>query len=150
MAAQGVLLAATVFRPGHHAPHFRPEASHTPLTMAAVEGVLYGSIAPLPGVSLFDAVIYFAAAYHVVQRTRLVKMGLFAGAATSFIGFVVLFAAAAAVTPRLLLALQQPFILVILSVYVLVPVCYAVLLGAMAGGISRWVAPFAFRKLHIA
>jgi hypothetical protein len=78
LAAQSVLLAVTVFRPGHHAPNFRPEMRHTVLTMAMVKGVLYGSIAPAPGVSLFDALIYFAAGYHGVQRTRLIRTGLLA------------------------------------------------------------------------
>jgi glucose-6-phosphate-specific signal transduction histidine kinase len=104
LAAQGVLLAVTVFRPGHHAPNFRPELSHTFVTMAAVQAVLYGSVMPAPGVSLFDALIYFAAAYHGVQRTRLTRTGLLAAGATSLVGFAVLFAAAAMITPGLVLA----------------------------------------------
>ena len=142
LAAQSVLLAVTVFRPGHHAPNFRPELQHIFVTMAAVQGVLYGSVLPAPGVSLFDALIYLAAAYHGVQRTRLIRTGLLAAGATSFVGFTVLFAAAAVITPSLVLApFVKPFIFVILSVYLVIPVGYALLLGGLAGVIGKWVAP---------
>jgi hypothetical protein len=148
LAGQGVLLAVTVFRPGHHAPTFRPELSHTFVTIAAVRAVLYGSVMPAPGVSLFDALIYFAAAYHGVQRTRLIRTGLLTAAATSFIGFAILFSAAAVITPGLVLATyDKPFIFVILSVYLLVPVTYALLIGGLAGIVGKWPAPLARRKL---
>jgi hypothetical protein len=152
LAAQGVLLAVTVFRPGHHAPNFQPELRHTFMTMAAVRGVLYGSVLPTPGVSLFDALIYFAAAYQGVQRTRLIRTGLLAAGATSLVGFATLFAAATVITPSLALGalvavFEEPFIFVILSVYLLVPVAYALLVGALAGVIGKRPAPFAPRKL---
>jgi hypothetical protein len=148
LAAQSVLLAVTVFRPGHHAPNFRPELSHTFVTMATVQAVLYGSVMPAPGISLFDALIYFAAAYQSVQRTRLIRTGLLVDGATSVVGFAVLFFAAAVITPSLVLApFAKPFIFVILSLYLLVPLGYALLLGGLAGVIGKWFAPLASRKL---
>ena len=72
LTAQGVFLALTVFRPGHHAPH--QEAA--PMWVALPVGVVwYGSIVGTPGVSLLDALIYFLVAYRGVQRTGLVRTG---------------------------------------------------------------------------
>jgi hypothetical protein len=116
--------------------------------MAAVQGVLYGNVVPAPGVPVFDAWIYCAAAYHAVQRTRLIRTGLLAAGATGFVGFAVLFAAAAVITPGLVLApLVKPFIFVILSMYLAIPVGYALLLGSQAGVIGKWVVPLAPGKL---
>jgi hypothetical protein len=144
LAAQGVLLAVTVFRPGHHAANFRPEMQHAFLTMMIVKGLWYGSLVGTPGVSLFDAAIYFFVAFRSVQRTRLIKTGMLAAGATSFVGMTVLFAAAAIITPGLVLAIGvNPLLLIIVSVYLLVPLGYGVLLGALAGVVGRWVAPAA-------
>jgi hypothetical protein len=142
LAVQSILLALTVFRPGHHAANFRPEINHTILTLMTIQSLLYGSIAPTPGVSLFDALVYFLAAYHGVHRTRLVRAGMLAAGGTCFIGFTVLFAAAAIITPGLVVApFVNPFIFVVLSAYLLIPMGYAVLLGALAGVVGRWVVP---------
>jgi len=147
LGAQGVLLAVTVFRPGHHAPNFRPELSHTFVTIAAVRAVLYGSVMPAPGLSLFDALIYFAAAWRGVQRTRLVRTGPLVAGATSVVGFVALFFFAAVITPGLVLAFAKPFIVVILSAYLLIPLGYALVLGGLAGVIGKWFVPLAPLKL---
>jgi len=145
LAAQGVFLALTVFRPGHHALHQMREAP--PMWLSISFRIFwYGSVVGAPGVSLFDAVIYFFAAYCGVQRTRLIRTGVLTAAATSLVGFVVLFAAAAIVTPSLAVALfAKPFLFLILSAYLVVPLAYAVLVGVLAGNFSRWVAPHARR-----
>jgi hypothetical protein len=102
----------------------------------------YGSIVGTPGVSLLDAAIYFLVAYSGVQRTRLIRTGCFVAAASSFVSCIVLFSAAAIVSPGLALALMvNPLLLLILSVYVLVPLTYSTLVGLLSGAISRYVGP---------
>ena len=67
---------------------------------------------------------------------------MLAAAATSFVGFTVLFTAAAIRDPALILApFSQPFIFVILSTLLLLALSYGVLVGAVGGLIGRWVAP---------
>jgi hypothetical protein len=54
----------------------------------------------------------------------------------------VLFAAAAMITPDLVLAIfVNPLLLLILSVYLLIPLGYAAALGALAGVVGRWLPP---------
>jgi len=139
LAVQGVFLALTVFRPGHHAPHQAP----APTWVALPFGVLwYGSIVGAPGVSLLDAAIYFFVAYRGVQRTGLIRTGGLVAAASSFVGSVILFTAAAIVTPGLALALfENPALLLILSVYLLVPLAYSTLIGLSSGSIVRYLVP---------
>ena len=104
--------------------------------------VWYGSLVQAPGLSLVHALIYSWAGYHASRRTRLIKTGMLAAAATSFVGFTVLFTAAAVRDPALILApFSQPFIFVILSILLLMALSYAVLIGAVGGMIGRWVAP---------
>ena len=150
LAGLSILLALTVFRPGHHAPHQSP-ATQPMLWSLLVKGVWYGSIVPCPGTSLLDALIYFGAGYHAFQRTRLLRAGLLAAAATSVVGTTVLFAAAAIITPGLALAVVvNPLLLLILSVYLLIPLGYAVLLGALAGVVGRWLPPVTLiRRLNL-
>jgi hypothetical protein len=139
LAVQAVFLALTVFRPGHHAPH--PIREAPPMWLSLTFKVFwYGSIVGAPGVSLFDATIYFFTAYRGVQRTRLLRTGVLAAGAISLAGFIVLFASAAMVTPGLVVALlANPALLLILSAYLLVPLTYAALVGALAGMFSRWI-----------
>jgi hypothetical protein len=139
LAVQGVFLAMTVFRPGHHAPHHDP----APMWVALPFGVLwYGSIVGAPGVSLLDAAIYSFVAYRGVQRTGLIRTGGLVAAASSFVGSVILFTAAAIVTPGLALALfENPALLLILSVYLLVPLAYSTLIGLSSGSIVRYLVP---------
>jgi hypothetical protein len=107
-----------------------------------VRGLWYGSITGAPGVSLLDALIYFWAGSHGFQRTRLIRAGILAAAATSFTGMTVLFAAAAMITPDLVLAIfVNPLLLLILSVYLLIPLGYAAALGAFAGAVGQWLPP---------
>ena len=102
----------------------------------------YGSIVGTPGVSLLDATIYFFVAYRGVQRTGLIRTGVLVAAASSFVGLIILFTAAAVATPGLALALfANPPLLLILSVYVLVPLIYSVLIGLLSGAIARYLAP---------
>jgi hypothetical protein len=54
----------------------------------------------------------------------------------------VLFAAAAMITPDLVRAIfGNPLLLIILSAYLLIPLGYAVALGALAGVVGRWLPP---------
>jgi hypothetical protein len=60
----------------------------------------------------------------------------------SVLGMTVLFAAAATITPGLVRAIfVNPFLLLIVSVYLLIPLGYAALLGALAGVVGRWLQP---------
>jgi hypothetical protein len=139
LVAQSVFLALTVFRPGHHAPHQHEAPMWVALPFRAL---WYGSTVGTPGVSLFDATIYFLVAYRGVQRTGLIRTGALVAAASSFVGLIILFTAAAIVTPSLALALfANPALLLILSVYVLVPLAYSTLIGLLSGAIVRYVAP---------
>src|SRR4029453_10692271 len=98
LAGPCILLALTVFRPGHHAVHHSPEMRPMFLSLM-VKGLWYGSMVPCPGPSLLDALIYFLAGFHGFQRARLIRAGLLTAAATSVVGTTVLFAAAAMITP---------------------------------------------------
>jgi hypothetical protein len=140
LAVQSVFLASTVFRPGHHAAH------QSPLELPAFGSITlsivwYGSIVGTPGVSIFDAVIYFLISYRGVQHARRIATGVILAAVTSGAGMLVLFTAAATITPSLAVAVvAQPLLLLILSVYVAVPLAYSILLGLLAGIAGRWMA----------
>jgi hypothetical protein len=68
--------------------------------------------------------------------------GALVATASSFVGLGVLFSAAAVVTPGLAVALlADPALVLILSVYLLVPRSYAALVGTVAGTFSRWLPP---------
>jgi hypothetical protein len=141
LAAQSVFLALTVFRPGHHAPHQSPLGLPA-FGSLALSIVWYGSIVGTPGVSIFDAAVYLLISYRGVQRTRRIGTGVVLAAATSGVGLLVLFAAAAIITPGLVVALvEQPLLLLILSVYCAVPLAYSILIGLLAGIVGRWMAP---------
>jgi hypothetical protein len=149
LAAQSVFLASTVFRPGHHAAH------QSPLGLPAFGSITllivwYGSIVGTPGVSIFDAVIYFLISYRGVQHTRRIATGVILAAVTSGVAMLVLFAAAATITPGLAVAVvAQPLLLLILSVYVAVPLAYSILLGLLAGIAGRWTASRSDRATRI-
>jgi hypothetical protein len=149
MAAQSVFLASTVFRPGHHAPHPSPLGLPA-LGSIALSIVWYGSFVGTPGVSIFDAAIYFLVAFGGVQRTRRIRTGVLLAAVTSGVAMVVLFVAAAFITPGLALAVvEQPMLLLILSVYVAVPLAYSALIGLLAGIVGLWMAPRADRATRV-
>jgi hypothetical protein len=138
IAAQAVFLALTVFRPGHHAAHPPP----APMWVALPFRILwFGSIVGTPGISLFDAAIYFFVAYRGANRTGLIKTGGIVAVASSFAGLIVLFSTAAIVTPGLAIApLTNPTLLLILAVYLIVPLSYAALVGTVAGTVGHWHA----------
>jgi len=136
LAALNVFLATTVFRPGHHAPH---QSAMPALLSTVFRIVWYGSVAGTPGVSMLDAAVYFVTAYRAAVRTRLVITGILVAGATSVVGSAVLFLVAAAITPALAVALvRQPLLLMILSVYFLVPLIFSSLVGAVGGCCGRW------------
>ena len=139
LVAQSVFLALTVFQPGHHAPHSILDAPPVWLAVS-FRFVWYGSLVGAPGVSLFDAAIYFVAAYAAVQRTRLIKTAVLISALTSIVGFATLFATAAVVTPSLAVGLlEHPVLLLILSTYFVIPLAYAAAIGALAGSLGSWL-----------
>jgi hypothetical protein len=106
--------------------------------------VWYGSPIAAPGVSLLHGLVYLWTGYHGSQRTRLIKTGMLTAAATSLVGFAVLFITAAVSSPGLILApFSQPFIFVILATLLLLALGYGVLVGALGGVIGRWVGPVA-------
>jgi hypothetical protein len=136
LAIFNVFLAMTAFRPGHHAPH-----PPTPPTVATVvfRVIWYGSVVGTPGVSMLDAAVYFLVSYGAAARTRLLTTGVLVAGATSVVGMIVLFVAAAAITPGLAAALVlQPFLILILSVYLLIPLIYSSLFGVMGGCCVKW------------
>jgi hypothetical protein len=97
---------------------------------------------PAPGLSLVHALIYLWAGYHCSRRTRLIRSGMLAAAATSLIGFTVFFAVALIGTPGLIVApFSDPFIFVILSVLLLLALGYGVVVGTVGGAIGRWLSP---------
>ena len=107
-----------------------------------VDGLFYGSLVQAPGVSLLDALVYFGAGYYGSQRTRLIRTGMLAAGATSVVGFIVWFTAAAIRTPSLMMApFSKPFIFVILTVMLLLPLGYGTLVGALGGVIGRFAPP---------
>jgi hypothetical protein len=141
MAAQSVFLALTVFRPGHHAPHPSPLGLPT-VGSIALSIIWYGSLVGAPGVSVFDAAIYFLISYRGAQRTRRIATGVLLAAVTSDVAMLVLFIAAAIITPGLAMAVvEQPLLLLILSVYCAVPLAYSIVMGLLAGIVGRWTAP---------
>jgi hypothetical protein len=141
LVGPSIVLALTIFRPGHHAVHNAP-VTRPMLLSLMVRGLWYGSFIGTPGVSLLDALIYFWSGWHGFQRTRLIRTGILSAAATSFIGMTVLLGAAAIVTPVLVGAIfGNPVLLLIVSVYTLIPAGYAVVLGALAGVLGRWLPP---------
>jgi hypothetical protein len=149
MAAQSVFLALTVFRPGHHAPHPSP-LGLPKLGSIALSIVWYGSLVGTPGVSIFDAAVYFLVSYRGVQRTRRIATGVLLAAVTTGVAMLVLFIAAAIITPGLVMAVvERPLLLLILSLYVAVPVVYSALIGLMAGIVGRWMAPRADQATRI-
>jgi hypothetical protein len=120
------------------------------LTLLMMKGLWYGSLVQAPGVSLFDALIYLWAGYRGSRRTRLIRTGMLAAGATSFIGFTALFTTIAIRTPELLLApFSKPFIFVILSVLLLLALSYSVVVGGLGGIIGRWVPPSAPREARV-
>ena len=148
LAAQSVFLALTVFRPGHHAAHQSPLGLPT-FASITLSIVWYGSIVGTPGVSILDAAIYFLISCRGVQRTRRIGTGVLA-AVTSSVGLVVLFTAAAMITPGLAAALvAQPLLLLILSVYFAVPLAYSILMGLLAGIVGRLMAPRSHQMTRI-
>lgn len=99
----------------------------------------YGSVLPLPLVSLADAAVHFCSGYYVSQRTGLIRTGALVGAATSVTGFTILFSSWAIADTSLLSApFAKPFIFVIVSVMFLAAVGYGVLAGALGAAVSRW------------
>jgi hypothetical protein len=148
LAIQSVFLALTVFRPGHHAPH-QTSMAPPPFADAVFGFVWYGSVVGAPGVSIVDAAIYFLSAYRGSRRTSLVRTGMLVAGTTSLVGSVVLFAAAAVITPSLATALfAQPFLVLILSAYIAVPLAYAMFVGALGGILGRWTRPRADQLVH--
>ncbi len=144
VAAQSVMLALTVFRPGHHAPP-SPDAVSVmrsmPWLALSVRAVWFGSVLPAPGLSALDALIYAGVACYAATRSGLARTGIVSAAATSVAGSVVLFAAAACITPGLVAAVfEHPALLLILSVYVLVPLLYSVAWGVVGGLAGRTIA----------
>jgi hypothetical protein len=115
-----------------------------PLALIA-NGLWDGSLVQAPGVSFVDALIYLWAGYHGSRRTRLIRTGMLAAGATSFVAFSVLFTAIAITTPdlwHLLIApFSNPFIFVILATLLLIALGYGVLVGAMGAIVGRWTGP---------
>ncbi|HEY7289578.1 MAG TPA: permease prefix domain 2-containing transporter [Vicinamibacterales bacterium] len=140
LAAQSIFLALTVFRPGHHAPHPSQEIPAIFVTMM-FKVFWYGSVIGAPGVSLFDAAIYFTTAYFAARRTKLLRTGALVAAASSLVGVMVLYASAAIVTPSLIVAtVANPPLVLIAFVHLLIVTGFSILIGMAAGVIGRWRA----------
>jgi hypothetical protein len=126
-----------------------PDLPDTPLTILLIKNLWYGSPVQAPGISLLDALIYSWAGFYAARRTGLIRMGVLAAGATSFVGFATLFTAIAIRTPGLLLTpFSKPFIFVILSVLLGLALGYSILAGAVGGVVGKWVASTPPRHLH--
>jgi hypothetical protein len=112
-----------------------------PFVTLVVRGLWYGSVVGAPGVSLFDALIYFAVGFHTTRRSRLIRTGVLTAGAASIAAYTVLFVTAAAITPDLVVAaVRHPALLLIATVYLLVPLSFGVFWG-IAGACAGRVAP---------
>jgi hypothetical protein len=102
----------------------------------------YGSVVQAPGLSLPDALIYLWAGYYGFRKTRLLRTGMIAAGAVSFIGFTILFSSLAITTPTLLLAaFSKPFIFVILATFSLMDLGYGAVVGAIGAIVAKWITP---------
>jgi hypothetical protein len=121
---------------------FTPTTGPTTILALIARGLWFGSVVQAPGVSLTDALIYLWAGYHGFRRTRLIRTGMLAAAATSFIGSTILFVGIAISTPALLLApFSKPFIFVILATLSLIALGYGVLAGVIGAIFAKWTTP---------
>jgi hypothetical protein len=110
----------------------------------------YGSLTQAPGVSLLDALIYLCAGLHASRRTGLIRTGIVAAGATSFVGLTVLFTAIAVRTPDLLRSpFLNPFIVVIPATLLLIAMAYAVLAGIVGAAVGKWTSPTVRRDVQV-
>jgi hypothetical protein len=107
-----------------------------------VEALSYGSPVQAPLVSLAYGVTYACAGYFGFRRTGLVRTGTVVASAASIVAFIVQFSGFAVVDPSLLAApFRQPFIFVILAVYLVIAISYAAVAGSVGGMIGRAMPP---------
>ena len=96
-------------------------------------------LAPAPGMSLVDALVFVWAGYYGSQRTGRFITGIVMSAVTSFLGFTTFFVYAAVTRPSLLLApFEKPFIFVIMAILLTMAFSFGVAAGTIGAAAGRW------------
>lgn len=100
------------------------------------------SLVPAPGVSMFDAVIFFWAGFDAARRVQKPAAAIVCAVVTGIFGFLAFLVYAAIATPSLLLVpFKNPFIFLILAVLFAIAVAFAAAVGAAGATIGRrWSA----------
>jgi len=98
-------------------------------------------LAPAPGLSLLDALIFVWAGYYGSQRTGRFSTGIVMSAVTSFLGFTVFFVYAAITRPSLLMApFENPFVFVIMAILLTMALSFGVVAGTVGAAAGRWLS----------
>jgi hypothetical protein len=97
------------------------------------------SLVPSPGTSILDAMVLMGIAFYAARRTGQSITGIVAAVTTGVLGFGSFFVYAIATGPSLLLApVQDPFVVVIFCVLLLIALLFAVVAGAAGAAVGRW------------
>ena len=99
-------------------------------------------LAPAPGLSLLDALVFVWAAYYGSQRTGRFSTGIVMSAVTSLLGFTTFFIYAAITMPSLLRApFEKPFIFVIMAILLTMAFSFGIAAGTVGAAVGRWSSP---------
>ncbi len=97
------------------------------------------SLAPAPGLSLLDALVFMWAGYYGSQRTGRLSTGIVMSVVTSLVGFTTFFVYAAVTRPSLLLApFEKPFIFVIMAILLMMAFSFGIAAGTIGAAAGRW------------
>jgi hypothetical protein len=98
-------------------------------------------LAPAPGLSLLDALIFLWAGYYGAQRSGRLITGVVTSSVTSFLGFTMFFIYAAITRPSLLLApFENPFIFVIMAILLVMALGFGIAVGTVGAATGRWLS----------
>ena len=99
-------------------------------------------LAPAPGLSLLDALVFVWAGYYGSQRTGRFSTGIVMAAVTSLLGFTTFFIYAAITMPSLLRApFEKPFIFVIMAILLTMAFSFGIAAGTVGAAVGRWSSP---------
>ena len=99
-------------------------------------------LAPAPGLSLLDALVFVWAGYYGSQRTARFSTGIVMSAVTSLLGFATFFVYAAITMPSLLRApFEKPFIFVIMAILLTMAFSFGIAAGTVGAAMGRWSSP---------
>jgi len=103
---------------------------------------------PAPGLSIFHAALDLGAGLFASRRTGLIRTGVIAGAAISFLILLITLTGSATYGVLSRAPFSDPFIFVILSLWILMAVSFGSCAGAIGGVIGRWLGPARSRKVR--